>query len=114
MWRSLKALDLLRDARCTIHSVPLDRMGSEGEFKAHGVARDVQDSAERHLYCEELFKKIEWSPEGMNFHLFDIEISSAALFTTESMEARLVTKWREGEPVRYVRHYVDGRVEQIG
>lgn len=113
MPKTLKALDLLRDARCTIHSVPVDRMGSEGEFKAHGHAIDVQDAAERHLYCEELFKKMGWNPEGMDFHLFSFEIDSAGFFATENMEARLIKKWRVGEPVSQFRQYVDGRLERI-
>ena len=31
MWRSRKALDLLRDPRCSIHNAVSDRMASEGD-----------------------------------------------------------------------------------
>ena len=42
MWQSRKALDLLRDPRCTVHSTISDRHGSEGEFKVYGIGREVQ------------------------------------------------------------------------
>ena len=32
MWQSKKALDLLRDPRCQVHTVVTDRNGTEGEF----------------------------------------------------------------------------------
>ena len=41
MWQSLKALDLLRDPRCTVHSVVSKPDGSEGEFKVYGYARST-------------------------------------------------------------------------
>jgi hypothetical protein len=33
MWQSKKALDFLRDPRCTIHNTVSDRQATEGEFK---------------------------------------------------------------------------------
>ena len=47
MWRSPKALDLLRDPRLVVHSVVSDRMGSEGDFKLYGQALDVRDPDRR-------------------------------------------------------------------
>ena len=50
MWQSRKALDLLRDPRCTVHSVVSKPDGSEGEFKVYGRggrhsrSRDAQDA----------------------------------------------------------------------
>jgi hypothetical protein len=41
MWRSRKALDLLRDPRCVVHSCVSDRMGTEG-FKLYGPAWDPE------------------------------------------------------------------------
>ena len=45
-WCTLKALDLLRDPRVTVHSVVADRSGTEGEFKVYGRAEDVRDPAD--------------------------------------------------------------------
>ncbi len=47
MWQSRKALDLLRDSRCVLHSCVSDRMGSEGEFKLYGRAIEVRNPARR-------------------------------------------------------------------
>src|ERR671934_2897005 len=47
MWRSPKALDLVRDPRCVVHSVVSDRQGTEGDFKLYARAVDVQDASRR-------------------------------------------------------------------
>ena len=41
MWRSQKALDLLRDPRCCVHDAVSDRMAPDGEFKVYGPALDI-------------------------------------------------------------------------
>ncbi len=78
MWQSRKALDLLRDSRCTIHSTVSDRDGSEGEFKLYGRGIEVQDLEERRRYGEALYEKIGFKPEEPDFHLFAVDIESAA------------------------------------
>jgi hypothetical protein len=111
---SLKAQDLLRDGRCTIHSLISDKTAPEGEFKLHGVAVNVQDQVERKFYCDELKKKIGFSPEGMPFHLFSIDIQSAGLFGHDGGSARLVKRWRVGEPVGAFRQGMDGALKPEG
>ena len=51
MWRSSKALDLLRDPRCTVHSATSNRDGSEGDFKVYGRAEAIHDLEMRRLSC---------------------------------------------------------------
>ena len=99
MWRSLKARDLLRDPRCTVHSAIADRMAKHGEFKLHGRARNVRDRKERQRYCQALRKKIGWAPEEPNFHLFAVEVESAVLFRAKG-QAREVLLWRGRGRVR--------------
>ena len=41
MYRSLKALDLLRDLRCTVHSATSNRDGSEDDFKVYARAVEI-------------------------------------------------------------------------
>lgn len=77
IWQSKKALDLVRDPRCTVHSVVSNREGTEGELKIWGRARDVQAPDERQRYCEALFEKIGWRPKEP-FHLFAIDFDHAA------------------------------------
>jgi hypothetical protein len=76
MWQSPKARDLLRDSRCVLHSCTSDRLGTEGDFKLYGRARDVPDSATRDAYRAVLAARIDWEPKDP-FHLFEIEVQSA-------------------------------------
>lgn len=114
MPESFKAQDLLRDQRCTMHNIISDKNAVEGEFKLHGTAKNVLDAAERQLYCDELKKKIGWSPEGMPFHLFAIDVQSAGLFqTADDQMSRSVKRWRAGGAVESFRQGVDGKLIPI-
>jgi len=77
MWRSPKALDLLRDPRLVVHSVVSDRNGTEGDFKLYGRARDVRDLEERARYRATVKARIDWEPSEPNFHCFEVDIESA-------------------------------------
>jgi hypothetical protein len=77
MWQSPKALDLLRDARCVVHSCVSDRGGAEGDFKLYGRAVDVHDPALRELYRETIRARIGWAPAEPDYHLFSIDVDSA-------------------------------------
>ncbi|MDA0265150.1 MAG: pyridoxamine 5'-phosphate oxidase family protein [Chloroflexi bacterium] len=81
MWRSRKALDLLRDARCSIHNAVSDRLASEGEFKVYGRAVEVTDTAERQSYIKAMSEKIDLPSGDMEFHCFAIDMDSAAANT---------------------------------
>jgi hypothetical protein len=78
MWRSPKALDLLRDDRCVLHSCTSDRNGIEGDFKLYGRARDIPDAdaGARSAYRAAIKARIDWEPTG-DFHLFRIDVESA-------------------------------------
>jgi hypothetical protein len=76
MWRSPKALDLLRDDRCVLHSCTADRMGTEGDFKLYGRARDQQEATVQDAYRRAVRQRIDWEPPGP-FHLYAIDIVSA-------------------------------------
>ncbi|MGZ4310000.1 MAG: pyridoxamine 5'-phosphate oxidase family protein [Gaiellaceae bacterium] len=77
MWRSPKALDLLRDPRCVIHSVVSDRMGTEGDFKLYGRAVDVQDAERRARYRAAVKARIDWEPAEPRFHCFAVDVEAA-------------------------------------
>ena len=87
MWRSQKALDLLRDPRCTVHSATRERDGSQGDFKVYGRAVEVRDLETRERYCDAVYEKIGWRPAEPEFHLFSIDVESVALveFKDEKM-----------------------------
>ena len=81
MWRSQKALDLLRDPRCRVHNAVSDRMATDGEFKVYGRALDITNPEERQEYLKALFQKNGDQPVGHEFHCFAIDIKSAAANT---------------------------------
>ena len=110
MPRSLKARDLRRDPRCTVHSAVSDRMAKDGEFKLHGRAVDVLDPKTRRRYERTLLEKIGWSPEGMDYPLFSIEIVSAGFFVNVD-EERIVKRWRLGGRTEEFRQGVEGGAE---
>ncbi len=108
IWESYKALDLRRDPRCTVHGLVHDRFASEGEFKLYGRAEEVHDLDERAVYQQAIFERLGWKPQEPRFHLFAVDIHSAALFTTAE-QTRLLTLWREGEDTRRFEQTADGR-----
>ncbi len=107
MWKSLKAADLLRDPRCTVHSAIRDRMAKDGEFKLHGRVRYIQDPAERKRYGQALYKKIGMNTEGMKYHLFAVDIQSAALFVNKSTY-RVMKRWRAGGKTEQIKQTMEG------
>ena len=78
MWRSKKALDLLRDPRCVVHSVTRDRMGAEGDVKLYGRMADEQEPGLRRAYRTALKARTDWEPDEPEFHLFSLDVESAA------------------------------------
>jgi hypothetical protein len=81
MWRSRKALDLLRDPRVVVHSVVSDRMGSEGDFKLYGRAVAVDEPERRARYRATIKARIDWEPEEPNYHVFAVDVDSAGFVT---------------------------------
>ncbi|MGH7792732.1 MAG: hypothetical protein ACREOB_10520, partial [Thermodesulfobacteriota bacterium] len=92
---SLKAVDLLRDPRCTVHSSISKRDGTEGEFKLYGRAVDIRDLEMRKSYCDALYEKIGWKPQEPEYHLFSIDIESAGFVCVQEGE-QVVKLWKSG------------------
>jgi len=80
MWQSKKALDLLRDPRCVVHSTVSDKDGTEGDVKIYGRAEPVADAEEREGYCVALEAAIGWRPQGDEWHLFAVDITEVGFF----------------------------------
>jgi len=77
MWRSRKALDLLRDPRIVVHSVTSDREGTEGDVKLYGRAIDISSTEVRQVYRDAIIARIGWAPDESEYHLFALDIESA-------------------------------------
>jgi hypothetical protein len=98
MWRSPKALDLLRDPRLVVHSVVSDRLGSEGDFKLYGRAIPVEESDRRGRYRATVRARIDWEPEEPTYHVFAVDIESAGFVTFAGPRYGLA--WRAGDELR--------------
>ena len=86
MWRSRKALDLLRDPRCSIHNAVSDRMASEGEFKVYSRALDIKSAAANTLIGEE-FEHQVWKTRELRSQP-PCSAPAAASAANNSREAR--------------------------
>jgi hypothetical protein len=91
MWRSRKALDLLRDSRAAVHSCTTNREGTEGDVKLYGRAIDVQDRELRDAYRDAVRARIDWAPKEPEFHVFAFGIERAGYITFA--EPRRVMAW---------------------
>src|SRR4029077_12701102 len=77
MWRSPKAVDLLRDPRLVVHSVVSRREGDEGDFKLYGRAVPVEQGERRDRYRAAIKARIDWEPEEPNYHVFAVDLGVA-------------------------------------
>jgi hypothetical protein len=97
MWRSPKALDLLRDPRLVVHSALADRHDLAGDIKLYGRAIAVEDEYRRDAYRATVTARIDWDPPGP-YHLFAVDIESAGFVTFA--EPRFGLAWKAGGDVR--------------
>jgi hypothetical protein len=97
MWRSKKALDLLRDPRFALHSATIDPDDNwPGDAKISGTAREVMDQETKAAIRNEIGE----GPVGP-FHLFRTDIREIVLTKVGDPPDHLVIElWRENEGVR--------------
>lgn len=86
IWRSRKALDLLRDPRCAVAAPICDREAPEGDFKVRGRAVPVEDPKTRRRFADAVEARIDWRPEDP-YHLFEVDLESVTFtrFEQEGM-----------------------------
>jgi hypothetical protein len=97
MWRSKKALDLLRDPRIVVHSVPAGRMNPGGDVKLYGRVLDERDEDLREAFGRAVQERIDWRPPEP-YHLFSLDVERAAYIVFGENGHALV--W---DPVRGLR-----------
>ncbi len=104
IWRSTKALDLLRDPRLTVHSLPPGRDNPDGDLKLYGRAVAVS-GADKRAYEAVLRARLDWSPSEP-YHCFAVDVERAG-FVRFADGAQETWSWRVGGPVRHrVRHHI--------
>ena len=92
MWRSPKALDLLRGSPLLVHSVQADRHAVEPDIKLRGRGIDLSDPAVRDGYRAAIKARIDWEPEEPNYHLFALEVEQAAVLSF-GKNGETITTW---------------------
>ncbi|HJP66040.1 MAG TPA: hypothetical protein VKA30_07030 [Actinomycetota bacterium] len=105
MWRSPKALDLLRDPRVTVHSVTVNREGTDGDIKLYGRAIDIQDADLRQVFRQAIKERIDWAPKEPEYHLFALDVERAGTLRfggvkqVAAWDPELgLRRWTEAEP----------------
>lgn len=103
MWRSRKALDLIRDPRCAVHSVPITRMNPGGDVKLYGRAVDVADPDLRQAFRDAMFARIDWMPDEPEYHLFSIDVEQAGYISFGENNERAMA-WDPERGLRELPH----------
>ncbi|MGH9120094.1 MAG: pyridoxamine 5'-phosphate oxidase family protein [Acidimicrobiales bacterium] len=96
IWRSKKALDLLREPRCVLHSTTTSKDGDEGDVKVYGRAVDERRPERRAGARRAAIEAMDFDPEsGGDYHLFRIDITEVGYtnFADGKLNART---WRPG------------------
>ena len=102
MWRSRKALDLLRDPRVAVHSVTSDRDGGQGDVKLYGRVVDEQDPDVRAAFREAIRARIDWAPDEPNYHCFSVDVEQAGYIRFGDDKAALA--WDPERGLRRLSH----------
>jgi hypothetical protein len=76
MWRSMKALDLLRDPRIVVHSITCNKEGTDGDLKLYGRVEEVQDQEVREACMDATEARTDWRPPTRS-HFFLVDIRAA-------------------------------------
>jgi hypothetical protein len=90
MWRSRKALDLLRDPRIVVHSIQSDREASIADIKLYGHAVEIVEAELRRAFHDAILARIDWAPAEPNHHLFALDVLDAGYI---SFPERRVLSW---------------------
>lgn len=94
MWRSRKAVDLLRDPRLVLRNAICTNRGDEVEVILRGVASEVADDETRARYLDAV---PGWGDR--RFHLFAVQLETAAVIRYEAGE-QYVHVWPLGVDFR--------------
>lgn len=91
IWQAKKALDLLRDPRCAIHSATTNKNGQEGDAKLYGRALPIAHAREE-PYWQHIFETTGWRAKGPS-HVFTFDISSAGYVVFDAAGTMRMLTW---------------------
>jgi hypothetical protein len=88
---SLKARDLKRDPRCSVHSVVAQRSGDDIEFKVGGLVREIQEEREFEAFAVAMAEKVGWRPTRGHGFFVALDIERASFSHSPSRTLRVWT-----------------------
>jgi Pyridoxamine 5'-phosphate oxidase len=101
MWRSVKALDLLRDPRFALHTGSDDPPGWSGDAKVSGRAEEIDDDDRKRALVEAQGNTGEGEAGPGRFHLFRADVDEVVVTRLNDARDKLVIElWRPGEGVK--------------
>jgi hypothetical protein len=103
LWHSTKALDLLRDPRCTLHSAITDAQGTDGEGKLDGRAIEATDPIVLSRYCE-IFRRHWAASTPTRLHAFVLDVERAAFVIYDlGLGQKQVQSWDPERGLKVIR-----------
>lgn len=108
MWRSKKALDLLRDPRITLATPQAHHDAPFGDLKIYGRAVEVSDRDRKRALEDAQYAAIQWRPSEP-YHAFTVDLERAG-FISFGKERRML-RWSAGSGVEILRHPDEGTSE---
>ena len=100
MWRSVKALDLLRDPRFALHSGSVDPPDWKGDAKVSGRMEEITDQPT----FERVMRALTGEAPSGRSHLFRAEIEQVALVRLgEPADHLVIEPWSEGGGLKRTR-----------
>lgn len=99
--RSAKVADLLRDARCAVHSAIVDGDGAEGEFRAFGRATEVKEPTIRNADPSAWW--VDMPTDSAWVFSFDVESAVYVKWDWNSMTYEQIS-WSPSDGVRRATH----------
>ena len=97
---SVKALDLLRDPRCSLMTTIADKDDLSGEGKIFGHALAWTDPAEVARFLGVAAERLGMDVEAFDgSHVFEVQVSGAAWQHVDG-DAFVTESWNEGQPIR--------------
>ncbi len=93
MWQSLKALDLLRDPRLSLHSATIDTEVAEGDARISGRAVLVDAEDEVAAALGEFHRSTGNEAPPGQMHLFRIDVTEIMWIKPEGGDHLLIRSW---------------------
>jgi hypothetical protein len=104
MPQSLKALDLARDGRFSLHSATTDKQVTDGDAKISGMARHVEDEAAFAAFRAAFSAATGYPPPDGPFELFRADVHEISMVKPAGDHLK-IDIWSERGGVKHVDRY---------